>query len=258
MRQFVTASVVLATAAAGIYLLLTHLEAPEAVSVSVFPCFATLIPVLYQVLQERADQSNIRHSRRALPGLAEFGVHPFVMFLYTLGTTMGALYGFCVLFFAVNLFLHQETPWSDSRLLVGASLLSCVMVFWAGRWSGKRCRGSWWSALVGVSAFPTLWFIIYLWKLAFDPEPRLFEPQWLQGTAKGLAALVLIGTLGLWIGRRRRPLAYVSYMLESLPKDAKATIVELMVEESRRALGSTSTRPNRVAREVALPSPHTT
>ena len=221
----------------SLFVVLHAMEIEPAISIQVYPAFAVLVPILFEILKERRDRDSRRAGRQKPVAYEVFGIHPILMFLYSIFVVVS------IIGFALAIAETQGTAIGEGRDIANAYLgfLFILIIFLVAKWIAQKCRRS----VLYPAGITTFWGGMLVYALYSGREyMTLFDVDFI---VPAVIFLIFIG-LAFWWGRKRRIYSYVEYLYRSIDYETQISFLELMREEveqlTRQAIHSDQRREN--------------
>ena len=197
------------------------------------------IPFLYQLIDGKINEARGQKEDEFIP-LGIFAFSPIKAFLYTLFIAFSIVEGIGALALLVVVAIGD----SLEDFLIASGILSMFIVlpliYFLGVWIGVRSSKYGLVIFIGALFFSRMFSIIFQFSTfeeedyiaMFEEAPSMvFMAQQLLG---GTVVFSIIGATGYWIGRKKRSITYIAYILKKLPEEIVQTITELAYEEAVR------------------------
>jgi hypothetical protein len=216
-----------------------------------------------QQLDEQHKQAAIRSATRAVPGLADYGLHWYAAAFYASTALFFAREMIAIIFGMVGalllvIFFGAEAPPEQTTMLAlifaigGLVTVLPIVAYHIGNWIGRRTRDRSLVTLLLVATAGNVAGVIIDWATLYVVlRERPSSDRVMLGTfAVSVVSLLVFGLLGLWRGRKQRPASYLQYLLDFLPPDtANAGIsqahdeVQALIRGRTVAVSGLSTSP---------------
>jgi hypothetical protein len=222
---------------------------------TVMGAFGPLLSVtpIYTILQQRSAKSVItKFGFGEKIGENEFSLHPVAAFLFTLITWIGILLATGAM---IGAFIDWAEEASENPIDIAKSypkLYGSLIIFngmplrviaaaYIGCWIGTRSRRYVLAIIIGAIALASvIGFLVGMKLLSEDmikevSENRTPLKQFISQIVPDMVFYMICAALGFWYGQRQRFKYYLAFIMNTVPRDTRQTIVEMAHDEAVKA-----------------------